>query len=37
MESVRVAEESSDYRYPDFPLGISEEQPIDFPLAIWMF
>ena len=30
MENVQVVEAESDYRYADFPLGISEEQPIDF-------
>ncbi|MCE1255732.1 MAG: GDP-mannose 4,6-dehydratase [Anaerolineae bacterium] len=30
MENVRVLEAESDYRYADFPMGISEEQPIDF-------
>ena len=30
MENVKVEETGVDYRYPDFPMGISEEQPIDF-------
>ncbi len=30
MEDVRVAEEDHHYRYVDFPLGISEAQPLDF-------
>jgi CDP-paratose 2-epimerase len=30
MEDVRVAEEELHYRYVDYPLGISEAQPLDF-------
>jgi CDP-paratose 2-epimerase len=30
MEDVRVAEEEMHYRYVDYPLGISETQPLDF-------
>lgn len=30
MESVKIQETPSDYRYADFPYGISEEQPVDF-------
>jgi CDP-paratose 2-epimerase len=30
MEDVRVAEEELHYRYVDYPLGISESQPLDF-------
>lgn len=30
MEDVRVVEEATDYRYADFPHGISEAQPLDF-------
>lgn len=30
MENVRVEEEETSYRYIDFPLGISEERPLDF-------
>jgi len=30
MEGVRVVEEATRYRYQDFPLGISETQPLDF-------
>jgi CDP-paratose 2-epimerase len=30
MEEMRVAEEETQYRYVDFPMGISETQPLDF-------
>jgi CDP-paratose 2-epimerase len=30
MEGLRVAEEDTQYRYVDFPMGISETQPLDF-------
>ncbi len=30
MEDVRVAEDDLHYRYVDYPLGISESQPLDF-------
>jgi len=30
MEDVTVLEEPTNYRYQDFPQGISEEQPLDF-------
>jgi CDP-paratose 2-epimerase len=30
MEDVKVVEEATHYRYQDFPLGISETQPLDF-------
>ena len=30
MEDVKVIEEETRYRYQDFPLGISESQPLDF-------
>lgn len=30
MESVRIVEEPTRYRYADFPFGISEDQPLDF-------
>jgi len=30
MENARVEETDVDYRYADFPMGVSEEQPVDF-------
>lgn len=30
MEDVRVVEDTTCYRYQDFPMGISETQPLDF-------
>ncbi|MCC6146880.1 MAG: GDP-mannose 4,6-dehydratase [Anaerolineaceae bacterium] len=30
MEDVRVEEDTARYRYVDFPLGVSEAQPLDF-------
>jgi CDP-paratose 2-epimerase len=30
MEDVSVIEEPTSYRYGDFPMGISEQQPLDF-------
>ena len=30
METVRIKETENDYKYVDFPMGISEEQPVDF-------
>jgi len=30
MEEVRVAEETTRYRYADFPFGLPETQPLDF-------
>jgi len=30
MEDVAVVEEDQSYRYRDFPMGISEERPLDF-------
>jgi CDP-paratose 2-epimerase len=30
MEDVKITEEKDDYRYTDYPYGISEQRPLDF-------